>query len=370
MNQNLITRYLSKRNKLEYDEDISFIEEDHVYNVRSEYFPDLILSKYNGGSSLPFNSVTTFISKYFPSTFDELALKIWNNLENRVRMESDITYKYYGCKSFADIKKIWNRGAELGTKMHGHFEDLANLFAYLKDHPGDSAYENYVVTEMSKYDEFRYFKHFCEVFGLNNNKRDFFRTELSMFHPELHVSGMIDGLVYNREKNGFEIIDYKRSKGGVKPPPKNPRKDVKDLSASSRGQILPSIMMLRNIPIVKYGLQLSLYRYMLGRLYPNYKIIGLYLISIDSELIEMDVKHNSFNAFEIIQIPLEQYNQPVLEIFQQRAKDILDECGDKLPNNLFEHLFEFLPPQPSDPEDEDSDNHESYESSNKKSKLN
>jgi hypothetical protein len=350
------SRYLEKKNKLPFDDKITFEAEDHVYNVRSEYFP-MVLSKYNGGTSLPVDSVTTFISKYFPSGFDQMAINLWNNIDNRIKMENDTTYKYFGCKSVDDIKKIWSVGAEAGTKMHGHFEDLGNLFTYNYDHPNDNAFMNYVESQMTKYNEFRYFKRFCHEFGINGTKREFFRTEFCMFHEELHISGMIDGLIYNKEKDGYEIIDYKRCKDGVKMPPKNPRKQVQDLSSGSRGQILPSLMMLRNLPIVKYGLQLSIYRYMFERIYPEKKIIGLYLISVNSTYIDLDVLNNKYDAFEIIEIPLHQYDQAVFEIFQQRAKDIIDECGDALPSKLFDKLCEFLPPPVEIYEDEDDNDH-------------
>jgi hypothetical protein len=343
MNDLQKTRYLQYKNRLPYDEMITFIEEGHVYNVHSEYFGK-ILNKYDGGSSLPLKSVTETVGQYFYSGFDNYALKIWNNVENRLKMVNDPTFKYYGCQSPDDIRKIWNQAAEAGTKMHAHFEDLANLYEHKKDHPEDVAFHNYVEEQMKNYKEYKFFVKFCKDFGFDSGKRKFFRTEFCMFHPELHISGMIDGLVYNVEKNGYEIIDYKRCKGGVKRPPKNPRKPVEELAPNSRGQILPSLEKVRNMSIVKYGIQLSLYRYMFERMYPGKKIVGLYLIVVDSTKLDRN------DGMEIIEIPLEQHNQNILEIFQHRATDILLECGEDIPDELYKELVEILPPMPMEEE--------------------
>lgn len=335
------TRYLQLKNELSYDKLISFIEEDHVYNVYSEYF-NAIVNKYNGNVSLPLKSVTETVGQFFTSNFDEVASRIWNKPENRLKMRTDPTYKYFGCASPHDIRKIWSKAADAGTKMHGHFEDLANLYEYKKDHPEDIAYFEYVDQMMKSYEEYKYFVKFCKDFGFDDNKRKFFRTELCLCHPELNLSGMIDGLVYNVEKKGYEIIDYKRMKNGLKRVPKNPRKPIEEMSPGSRGHILPSLMKTRNMAIEKYGIQLSMYRYMFERLYPDKKIIGMYLIVVDSLKIPDD------NALEIVEIPLDYNNQRILEIFQHRAHDILNNCGNNIPRKLFKELLEFLPPPPED----------------------
>lgn len=336
----LQVRYLEKKNKLKYDDLIEFIDEGHIYNVYSEYF-NMVLNKFEGGGSLPLRSVTETVGIYFNSYYKiDDPIEVWNNVDCRIRMETDENYVYYGCKSPSDIKNRGGKGASLGTRMHNYFEDLANLYAYNKDRPENREYYKYVEKHMSNYSEYQYFKMFCDIFGFDSGKREFFRTEFCMFHPELNISGMIDGIVYNKETQGYEIIDYKRCSGGVKLP--KFKKSFDQLADNSKGKVLPSLKQCRNITITKYGIQLSIYRYMFERMYPGKKITGLYLIVVDSRKIPKP------SAFEIVEIPLTRHDQHIFEIFQHRATNILEKKSNTLPKELHSELIEFLKPKESD----------------------
>lgn len=338
----LRSRYLEQKNKDEYDDRIFFEEEDHIYNVKSEYFGDKVLNKYNGELSLPLKSVTEFTGVFFNSFFDKnRAQKIWNDVKCRFRMEYDKSYTYYGVKSLEQLEFILSEGPRMGTQMHAYFEDLANLFEYRRDHPEDQGYMEYVEEHLKEYVEYKFFKKFIHEFGIVSGKRKFYRTEYKMFHPELNISGMIDGILYNEEKGGYEIIDYKRCQGGVRP--YKLTKAFEDYSDKSKGMNTPSLKKLLNFSIIKYGIQLSLYRYMFQRMHPDKKIVGMYLIVVDSKKVKANKLHE---AFQIIEIPLHKHDVNILEMFQYRAREIMQECGDRLPNELYEELKAIVPEMP------------------------
>lgn len=329
-------RYLEEKNKDKYDELINFEEEEHIYFAKSEYFGDKILSKRNGDKSLPLKSVTEFTKVFFNSYYDnDRARKTWNDLNCRLRMKNDKTYVYYGINSLEELEFKMSEGRRMGTKMHGHFEDMANLYEYRRDHPEDEAYMAYVDEHMKSYKEYKFFQKFINEFGITKGTRRFWRTEYKMFHPELHISGMIDGILYNEVLKGYEIIDYKRCQGGVRP--YFLTKPFSEYSDNSKGKICPSLQKLLNRSIITYGIQLSLYRYMFQRMHPDKKVVGMYIISVDSKKLDKD------GGLEIISIPLNRHDQNIYEMFQYRANEILEECGDSIPDELYQEIRAILP---------------------------
>lgn len=284
-------RYLETKNKTDYDKKIKFEEENHVYYIFNEYLGDYV-SKYNGYGMMKLDSVTTILGQFFKSTFEDLSISWWNNPDIRKRMSDPHhpTYgKYAACKSPADIRDVWAEGARLGTKMHNHFEDLGNLLEYDRDHE-KYHYMDYVKEHMKDYIEYKFFKRFSNYFGLETGKHKIWRTEFRMFFQELNIAGTIDGLLYDPATDTYKIYDYKRAKGGVKCPPKNPKKPVHKLSEGGRGRKLPSFQCTRSCTLYKYGIQLSLYRRMFENMFPGKKISGLYLIVVDSAKIDKDDK--------------------------------------------------------------------------------
>jgi hypothetical protein len=253
-------------------------------------------------------------------------------------MEQDTTYKYFGCKSVHDIMAKWSSGSTLGTKMHNHFEDLANLLEHSRATGDDTSlmaeYEN---TAMDPdYVEKQYFWKFIEQMGIDGKRRSFWRTEFLMWHDVLHISGMIDGLLYDHEKDHYIIIDYKRLGQGLKGDPVN-GKPVEELSPSSRGRILPSFMRLRNNDANKYGCQLTLYKHMFEKMFPDKKVGGMYLVVVTSSLLGKP------HALKIHEVPLTKYDQCIKEVFQHRAEDILENFSGTIHPNLTRKLIEYLP---------------------------
>jgi hypothetical protein len=432
MSENLLDelniRYLDSKNSNMTCEKIKFEDEGHRYWAYSKYYSEWVSTK-NGKGGAPLVSTTTMLGKHFHFDIDNIAVAIWNNPKFRFLMETDTTYKYYGCTSIDDIKKIWGLGAIAGTKMHANFEDFVNLIEYDKDHPptsgnnltidpiigisaptqlkckvpkkedfvihaiasskhymtseendgdggcyynhvdsikeykfhmrNDTASYRYVESRMEGYQEKMYLFMFLEKFKIldTNSGVNFYRTEMLMWHNVLHISGMIDGLLYDKNTDSYIIVDWKRCKGGVKgdPDPNNSRtKRVEDLKPSGRGQGLPAFELLRNNNANKYGCQLTLYKKMFEHM-TGKRISGMYLVVIDSE------KLGKANALDIQEVPLTKFDECIRQVFENRAREMLSTFQNTLDDDHIDALIEQLPddddPGPSVPECELSPTH-------------
>lgn len=316
-----------------------------MYFAFSKYLIDWVTSK-EGCGSLPIISSTTILKKYFPEPdFSDMAFKVFAKAENRILMETDPSYKYYGCTCVQDILDLWSRGATDGTKMHNVFEDFANLVEHDR-HNGEESklFEQlYYDAQFEGYNEKAYFLEFCQKFGITEGKRRFWRTEILFWHDVLHCSGMADGVVYDTETDSYILIDWKRVKGGLKKDPKNPRKPTRELKLGSRAGGLPAFEEFRNTNLHKYSTQLTIYKHLFERTFPDKKISGLYLVVVDS------LKLGKPDALEIFEVPLTKYDEAVGQAFVARAREILDAHGDALPSELAYELINFLPPASPEP---------------------
>lgn len=333
-------RFLTTENtQQESDEYIKFADEGHRYWAFSPYFKEWVTND-SGAGSAPVVSTTTILGNYWaPIDFKKMAINIWNKPENRIKMATDTTYKYFGCKSVDDILAKWSTGSTLGTKMHNHFEDMGNILEWARKH-GDvdgslmALYKNRKVDD--GYQEVRYFFEACDQLGITSGKRKFWRTEFLMWHDVLHISGMADGILYDEEQDHYIIIDWKRVGGGLKGDPEN-GKPIHMLAESSRGRILPSFQALRKHDTNKYGCQLTLYKHMFEHMFPDKKIGGIFLVVVDSKKVGRD------DALKIHEVPLNKYDQCITEVFQHRAKDIMDVHSNSIPMTLARKLLTFFP---------------------------
>ena len=335
----LPVRFLETKNKVDdSDAKIKFQEEGHQYWIFSRYLNDWPSSK-DGCGSAPVVSSTTILGKYFlAADFHAMAIRIWNNPTNRVKMETDPHYKYYACRSVTDITNMWAQGAILGTRMHGHFEDFANLVEYDRDNNTEVHFKQlYDAEHLSLYPEKKYFMDFCNKFKIFTGEVVFWRTEFLMCNTVLHISGMIDALLYDTKSDSYIIIDYKRVKNGLTRDPKNPRKPVHELSSKTRGQILPAFTALRNNNENKYGCQLTLYKNLFESMFPSKKISGMFLVVVDSE------KLGSPTALEFVEIPLQKYQDCIDAAFAARAQEILSNHEDNLPYDLVTQILQYIP---------------------------
>lgn len=345
----LPVRFLKEKNKEEIsDELIRFEDVGHRYWVYNTFLKEWVTNK-DGCGTAPLISATSILNTYFPSTdFSRMAINIWNNTENRIKMETDSTYKYFGCKSIEDILAKWANGASEGTKMHNIFEDLANLIEYGREHPtAQDVLSLYLCGDkLQGYQEIRYFFKAMELLKVDGIKRRVYRTEFLMANPTLSISGMADGLLYDVEDDSYIIIDHKRVKGGLKGDPKN-GKPIDKLSPSGRGQILPSFERLRKNSMNIYGCQLTLYKHLFEGMFPGRRVSGMYLIVVDSTKIGDD------KALTIHEVPLNKYDENIAEVFHKRAFDILSDYSHSLPTALAKELLRYTPRR--DDGDDDTD---------------
>lgn len=331
-------RYLESVNIVPGTERIKFEDEGHKYWAFSNYYTDWVSSK-EGIGGMPLKSATGVLDKYFHFDRDGMALNIWKKVENRYKMEYDPTYKYYGCKSVEDIIGKWSQGATDGTKMHAHYEDMANLLEYDKAHGGNGSnlMQNlYAEAQLGGYHEKAYFHDFVKRFKIDdpNSGMSFYRTELLLWHEVLHLSGTIDGLLYNKNDDSYIIIDWKRCKGGVKLEGKS-RKPVHQLAAGSRGRGLKAFLNLRNNKINRYGCQLTFYKKLFEHM-TGKRVSALYIVSVDSE------KVGSPSAFKLINIPIDKYDECIRQAFEERAREMIAKCEDTLDDDHMDELIKFL----------------------------
>lgn len=317
---------------------IKFEKEGHEYSAYSKYYKDWVSSK-EGLGGMPLESATSILNKYFVFNTDNFALKIWNKEENRYRMEHDPTYQYYKCKSVQDIVSKWSQGATDGTKMHAHYEDMANLLEYDKAHGGIGSnimQTLYAEAQLSGYHEKVYFYDFVKKFRIDDpsSGMSFYRTELLLWHEVLHLSGTIDALLYNKIDNSYIIVDWKRCKGGVKLEGKN-LKPVHQLAPGSRGRGLDGFMNLRNNKLNRYGCQLTFYKKLFEHM-TGERVSALYIVSIDSEKVGSSV------AFNLIQIPIDKYDECIRQAFEVRAREMIGACEFTLDDVHMNELIKFL----------------------------
>lgn len=248
---------LAVRNAHPRDVNISFEEADHVYTVL--------------GERGTYTSVTTFVHTLF-SHFDaaEALDKILTN-----RKMSDPTYKYYGMTREM-IEAMWEKNrveaSGAGTKMHFDIE----------------CYYNELEVENASV-EFSYFMRFVADFPWLKA----YRTEWTVYHEELKISGSID-MVFRDERDGkFYIYDWKRSK------------EIKYDDDFCDFGIVDCIRHLPNLNFWHYSMQLGVYKAILEEKY-GLEIAGMYLI----------VLHPDNKNYERIQT--HDLSKEIAELFAQR----------------------------------------------------
>jgi hypothetical protein len=426
-------RYLETKNPVPGTDKIKFEDVGHHYWAYSKYYEDWICTKKGCGSA-PIISTTTILGKHFHFDREGILSRTWNNPENRLRMELDKNYKYYGCKCIADIELIWSRGAIAGTKMHAEFENLVNLFEKDKDldndsvmnqmAPGDKIIVNKVLHEgpgngpegkisipdlltltgpeelrlvnltkkrrpkkeggpytiinwvintrfswvedsyakkyndifLQGYREKLHLLMFLKQFAINCAKtgKRFYRTELLMWHDVLHLSGTIDGLVYDEVDDSYIIIDWKRCKDGVKgdPNPNNARaKPIHLLGPASRGTGLPAFEGMRNNDLNKYGCQLTLYKHMFQNM-TGKRISGMFLVVVEHAML------NDVGALSLKEIPLTKYDEAIAQVFELRARDMMTKYSDTMDDTHMDEIIKYFPKEPEEEEDHTTSDYE------------
>ncbi|MCS7317125.1 MAG: hypothetical protein NZZ41_02230 [Candidatus Dojkabacteria bacterium] len=205
---------------LELFKDLEFEEESHRYSLKSHPEKKLV-------------SVTSLIKKL--DSFDE---EYWSKKKAKELGVSAEQIK-------DEWKNISKAATERGTIVHKYMENKA-----LGRKADNSGVEKYRSTLMRLYrDLVKKYKVIC--------------TELRMYDPDLGISGTCDKLAFNVETKKFALLDYKTGK----PLEKNPTYVDKSTGEvkESKFKLNPPYSHLPNSNYWKYCLQLSVYRYILGK---------------------------------------------------------------------------------------------------------
>ena len=240
---------LQKLNPHERDARIKFHPGPHVYTVDNHTSPET--SEYV--------SVTTWVHSHFEA-FDSdavidkmMASPYWPRAER---------YKKYIGKTKDEIKAEWetNRdvAAQEGTRMHAAIE------AYYNDGMDavDISYESRR--------ELDYFKNFDTTFRRSLRP---YRTEWTVFHEELKLSGTIDMLFENvnpvtgKSTGTFSIYDWKRCK------------EIVQNDAFNKWALTPGMETIPDTNYWHYSLQLNLYKLILTEKY-GITVTGMYIICL------------------------------------------------------------------------------------------
>lgn len=255
-----VPTYLAKLNPHERDQHIVFYEGPHIYIVKGE-----------GG----YTSVTTWNHSHF-SHFDAdaIATKIVNG-----KNMQDPKYKYYGMTK-EDIIKSWDKNRDAaagsGTQMHYDIECYWNQVPVTNDSIEYSYFQNFV-------------KDFPDLKP--------YRTEWTVYHEELKLSGSID-MVFENPDGTLQIYDWKRSK---------------EIKYENYGQMAHREC-IRHLPDTNfwhYSLQLNTYRKMLELKYDK-KVTGLYLVIMHPD--------NPAKNYERLEVPMMDAEMEAL--FQYRAQEV------------------------------------------------
>ena len=256
--------FLAKKNPHERDQFISFDEGPHIYTV-------------HGDTS--FTSVTTWNHTHFPH-FDEDAI-INNILKSKKR--NDPSYKYYG-KTRQEIKDEWeqnrNEAATAGTKMHYDIECYYNEM----DVTNDSI-------------EYQWFERFVKDFP----ELKAYRTEWTVYHEELKLSGSID-MIFENPDGTLQIYDWKRCRA------------IEYESGFGKSALTPCISHLPDTNYWHYSLQLNTYKTILEQKYGK-KITGLYLVCLHP--------NNAYKTYDRIEVPF--LEKEMKDLFAYRATQVAEE---------------------------------------------
>jgi hypothetical protein len=286
--KSVLPNVLSFRHRHIRDENIQFFEEGHKYFIKSD--PE---SKYT--------SVTTWNHSHFPHFNADEVIK--NMMKGKNWKEG---YKYWGMTP-EQIKGQWDTNKDAvsgaGTDMHFEIECFMNDKRIMCEYTHKELYQIYNCDIIkkgrheSKSLEWKYFIEFVK----DTPELKPYRTEWTIYHEELKLAGSID-MVYEHPDSSLSIYDWKRSK------------DITRINTFNKYALTDAICHMPDANFWHYALQLNTYKAILEDKYDK-KIIDLYLVRLHPD--------NEEKTYELIKIP--DLSKDIVELFQQRKKEIADE---------------------------------------------
>jgi hypothetical protein len=270
---------LSFENQHPRDAGIKFYEKGHKYIVLSE-------------PNIKYTSVTTWVHSNFPK-FDADSI-IDNMMKSKGWKEG---HKYWGLTP-DQIKSQWNNNgnavAGAGTNLHYEIECFNNNNKIPLGYTNKELYENYhmenKITHDTKPIEWQYFINFVKDFPQLKP----FRTEWTVYHDDVKMSGSID-MIYENPDGSLSIYDWKRSKL------------ITRINNFNKFAITPQICHIPDSNFWHYALQLNTYKFIIEEKYG--KIVkDLYLVRLHPDAEE--------GNYELIKLP--DLSREIKDLFAER----------------------------------------------------
>lgn len=274
---------LSSRNYHPRDANIKFFEEDHKYIILTE-------------PNVKYTSVTTWNHQHFPKfEADDIIQKM---MSGQGWKEG---HKYWGLTP-EQIKAQWNSNkdsvAGAGTDLHYEIECFHNDKRLLFDYMNKQLYEIYITDKKKELEtkpiEWQYFINFIR----DNPHLKPYRTEWTVYHEDVKISGSID-MVYENPDGTLSIYDWKRAK------------NITRINNFNKFALPPQICHLPDSNFWHYALQLNTYKAILEQKYGKV-IKDLFLVRLHPDAEEKN--------YELIKLP--DLSTEINDLFNERKKQL------------------------------------------------
>lgn len=262
----ILNPVLSETNSHPRDINIQFYEEDHKYVILTE-------------PEIKYTSVTTWNHQHFPK-FD--ADEVINSMMKGKGWKEG--HRYWGLTP-QQIKAQWNSNkdsvAGAGTDLHFEIECFNNDKRLSRGYTNKELYDIYMIDygliHETKSLEWQYFINFVK----DNPDLKPYRTEWTVYHDDVKISGSID-MIYENPDGTLSIYDWKRAK------------NITRINNYNKFAISPQICHLPDSNFWHYALQLNTYKAIIEQKY-NKKVTDLFLVRLHPDAEEKN--------YELIKLP-------------------------------------------------------------------
>jgi len=265
------------------DANIKFYEKDHKYVILTE-------------PGIKYTSVTTWNHEHFPKfVADDI---ITSMMKSKGWKEG---HKYWGLTP-EQIKSQWNTNkdavAGAGTDLHYEIECFNNNALLSKGYTNKELYDLYLINNKeslsSKAIEWQYFINFVR----DNPDLKPYRTEWTVYHEDVKISGSID-MIYENPDGTLSIYDWKRAK------------NITRINQFNKFALPPQICHLPDSNFWHYALQLNTYKAIIEQKYG--KIVkDLFLVRLHPDAEEKN--------YELIKLP--DLSVEIKDLFEERKKQL------------------------------------------------
>lgn len=235
-------RYLECKNPHSRDLRIVSLEDPHIYFI--------------DGNCENIISSTGFVHAFFPSFDSTYTAKTIITGKTFQKTGHRKSHKYYGCKTYQDVLKRWNKWRDLGTALHDNIECFING-------------EQFEISEENK----NPFEKFMRIY---NDKKfwswDHLRTEWAIFDEDIRLAGKIDYMGIDPETGYLVMMDWKRV-GAISD------SCFKRWSGSGPDMGKDACCDLESCKYITYSLQLNTYKWILEKNY-NVYVTKMYLLQV------------------------------------------------------------------------------------------